>query len=174
VVRCSNWHIQHGHGVTTRSPNGYQISRRAILFVFALGGCPLLFFIGHVLAVRQAEYWPFAEAIVLRSQALSSTNFVESDYGTEVAIYTTASFAFNYAVTNHQYVSGRFYLIGQPPAHLVVRDYPPGRRFKARYNPSAPGLAIVEPGPVYYRSLIGSAAFKVLSVLGIAYNFSQK
>jgi hypothetical protein len=109
--------------------------------------------------------------MVLGSQVASSTNFSEGDFGTEVAIQNTAAFAFIYTVSNHQYVSKRFYLIGQPPAHLVVRDYPQGRRFKARYNPSAPDLAIVEPGPVHYRLLFASAVIIGLSLAGMAYNF---
>jgi hypothetical protein len=153
--------------IKPRKFNPERISWRVILLLLAFGIGLLVYFFWHSRAIRQAERWPTTDAVVTSSKDISTTNLVETDYGTEAVKQNNATFAFTYTVGGQQYVSRRFYLIGRPSAGFISMRYPPGHRFLAHYNPNTPAMAIVQPG-----SLANDGALLVaILCLGFAATF---
>lgn len=150
---------------------GYQISKWVILSVFVVGAGSLAFFLWHSDAVHKAERWPRADATVLNCQVTFTTNLLEGQFGNRVIQDHETVFSFSYAVAGREYLSHRFYVFGPAPAYVAERDYLPGHRFKAYYNPLSPEVAMVEPGPIYYRILVASLVCLGLAMTGMVYNW---
>jgi hypothetical protein len=77
-------------------------------------------------------------------------------------------------VNGQEYVSTWFYLFGSPPANVLVREYPAGRRFHARYRSGSPAMTVVEPGPMYSRVLVVSSLFIAFALAGIVFNLFKR
>lgn len=153
----------------------YRISKWAILFVFAIGAVFLCHSIWRNHNVIEARRWPATDAIVSSCQITSYTNLVERRWGNRIERHDEVTFAFTYTVAGHQYVSTRFYPLGQyQPKNWLVRQYQVGRHFAAHYNPNAPEQAVVEPGDLNFHTLVIAIFILGSSVLAVIYNFFQR
>lgn len=159
--------------MTARKLSVYRISKWAILFVFVLGAGSLAFYLWHGYTVRQARSWPTVEATVTSCDVTSVTNITEGRFGNRLARWDELAFAFSYRVSGRDYISRRFYIVGHPPAHIVAHDFQVGRQFSASYNAISPDMAVVEPGPLYYRALVLGVICLGLAGAGVIYNHYQ-
>ena len=160
--------------MTARRLSGYGISKWTLLFVIVVGVGSLAFYLWHAYAIRQAHRWPTTEATVINCQVTSVTNLIQGKLGNRVVRDDHLGFAFTYRVSGREYVSRRFYVLGHPPANIVAHDFPVGRRFLASYSASSPDVAVVEPGPLYFRVLVLAVVFLGLGGAGIVYNHYQR
>lgn len=147
-----------------------KISKWLILAFFAIGAGFLVFYLWHDRAIRDARNWPTTEATVTSCQVTMGTNLMQGQSGNELVRWNDLAFAFTYTVSGRDYVSKRFYILGHPPAHIVARDFPLGRKFLASYAAVSPTMAVVEPGPLYQRLLIAAFICISLGATGIVYN----
>ncbi len=147
-----------------------RISKWLVLALFVLGAGSLGFYLWHALAVRKARHWPMTEATVASCQVASRTHLTQGKLGGRVVRWDDLAFAFTYTVSGREYVSGRFYLMGNPSAQTVAREFPVGRKFLAQYDAAFPATAVVKPGPLYYRVLIVGCVCIGLAMAGMIYN----
>ena len=147
-----------------------KISKWLILAFFAIGAGLMGFYLWHGQAVRHARHWPTTEATVTSCQITSGTNLMQGELGNKIVRWDDLAFAFTYSVSGREYVSKRFYILGHPPAHVVARDFPVGRRFLASYAAASPTTAVVEPGSPYHRLPIAAFVCFALAATGLVYN----
>jgi hypothetical protein len=147
-----------------------KISKWLILAFFAIGAGFLGFYLWLGQAVHHARQWSTTEATVTSCQVTSRTKLVQGQLGNELVRWDDLEFAFTYSVSGREYVSKRFYLLGHPPAHIVARDFPVGRKFLASYAAASPTMAVVETGPFYHRLPIVAFVCFGLAATGIVYN----
>jgi len=147
-----------------------KISKWLILAFFAVGAGFLGFYLWHGQAVRHARHWPTTEATVASCRVTSGTNLIQGNVGNELVRWHDLAFSFTYSVSGRKYVSKRFYILGHPPAHMVARDFPVGRKFMARYAAVSPSMAVVEPGSPYHRLPVAASVCFVLAATGMLYN----
>jgi hypothetical protein len=159
--------------MTARKLSGYQISRWAILFVLLVGVGSLAFYLRHAYRIHQVQDWPTVQATVTSCNITAMTNIMQGRLGNRIVHWDELAFAFSYWVSGREYISRRFYLVGNPPVQIVARDFPVGRQFLARYNASSPDTAVVEPGPLYYRVLAIAVLCLGLAGTGMIYNKYQ-
>ena len=121
----------------------------------------------HKNSIHQAEHWPKVDAVVTKSQ-------ISYDIGSRGMPPPQTSISFSYTINGKKYTSSYFYIWGNPSAYLLQSKYPVGRHFFARYDPSNPEVAVVEPGFVNYGFFALSVILLLLSVAGCIYNITQR
>ncbi len=142
------------------------------VLMFALPGIISLFL--HVFtyhSVLRAESWPTVDAVVRHWQFSRSSELSYGLTGNHVYWHTDVSLIFDYTVDGHSYSSTCFYASGQSPSVGVANDYPVGQHFLARYNPSNPSEAVVEPGSVGRMYLIAGLILIGVAVFALVCNY---
>ena len=164
--------LRPSHSILRQGENAthMKISKWLVLALCVLGVGSLGFYLWHARAVRKARHWPTTEATVTSCQVASRTNLTQGKLGNHVVRWDDLAFAFTYTVSGRDYVSGRFYLMGNPSAQTVARDFPVGRKFLAQYDAAFPMTAVVKPGPLSHRALIAGCVCIGLAVGGMFYN----
>jgi hypothetical protein len=125
---------------------------RALGFLLAGAGVfTLLYMARAVTRARRSVMWPRVEAVVVRSEVVTST--VTNDAGGSVGRSSTTcdpEVSFEYEIAGQRYRSHRIIFVdinySSEAARATVDRYPVGRRVTAFYDPRNPKVAVLEAG----------------------------
>jgi len=141
-------------------PNGWFFSTLILL----LPGATLLVAAGaHALLAVGCNDWKPVDAVVSDLQTSTYVRFHHSSKtGTSAIEHLQVDrFEYQYQVQGTNYSSGRYFVLGFPPAAQMVKHLPPGTQITARYNPSNPAKAVVEVEPPKWWALMLSSGLMI-------------
>ena len=129
----------------------------------------ILLGVWHAAGMNYCSRWPAVDAVVTSLQIAGiETNYNKTDlrYHRETRrdrIY----FEYSYSVGEKEYRSSCYYWLGfTPPDRVLWNNYRVGWHFTARYKPSNPSVAVVEPGKPLYGLFVAGLVCILLSIVG--------
>jgi hypothetical protein len=124
-------------------------------------------------SISRAESWPTVDAVVSDCGYSESPQLNNGLTGSHVRRVTSFSFRFDYTVDGRRYSSSKLYANSVSIPDWIAREYPLGRHFMARYNPSNPAEAVAEPGTVGNAAFVLSLVCCGLTLLALVFHFRE-